>query len=479
MVSRGAHERIPDVAQGGAAGLLKETALTLWFDTTDVWNWTRPHLTGIQRVVSMVLAELLKTDHDIRLFRFDPELRAIVSVALDQLPAIIHSNDSPGPAKPASANIAQSHPVGGRFLDLVYRRGPESVRSAVDNLHFAQQDLKHALNTWFTAQANPKRTKVDLDARIRDRPLFRSGDVCLSLSLTSGHEGYWEAVSLQKPSDVPYILLLHDIELVTQPQWTPPHWEGFERWLASGVDRAAILLTVSRFQQGEIRRYLGSRGLADKPVEVISLGDDPTAFGNGGGQSLSARMRNTLVRPFVLFVAGFFARKNHAGLYQTWRRLSAHLGDECPQLVLVGERPRMRLDVMSQMQRDPLTKDRISVLFDVDDEDLASLYRACLFTVYPSFYEGWGLPVSESLRFGRYCIASSAASLPEVGGDLVDYVDPFDQVALYNKVLRAIQDVDYVTGREDDIRRNYRPRSWSDTARQILACVDRVRSQPG
>jgi glycosyltransferase involved in cell wall biosynthesis len=93
--------------------------------------------------------------------------------------------------------------------------------------------------------------------------------------------------------------------------------------------------------------------------------------------------------------------------------------------------------------------------------------------VYPSHYEGWGLPVAESLRLGRYGIASAAASLPEVGGDLVDYVDPADHGALHDAVVRALGDPAYVRAREAEIRARYRPHSWSDTARQILAAVTR------
>jgi glycosyltransferase involved in cell wall biosynthesis len=464
--------------------------LTLWFDTSDVWGWQRPHLTGVQRVVSMVLGELLKTGSAIRLFRFDPSSQALVTTLPEELPAIIYSNGEmtpalPGPGNPEPTDAARGHPPANeRFLDLAYRRGPEGVRVAIDNLRFAQQDLKYALLNWFNPQGGQRSRDIgagrvvrsDPAAKLLDRPPFQADDVCLALGLTSVFPGYWNAVTADKSQDVPFVQLLHDIELVMQPQWTPPHWEGFAAWLHQAVAHASLLLTVSRFQQSEIRRYLRSRGLPEKPVEVVELGDDPRSFGRDSDQPLSRRVADQLSRPFVLFVSGFFLRKNHYGLYHAWRRLSESLGDQCPQLVLVGERPPMRLDVISQMQRDPLTKNRISIIFDVSDEELAQLYRACLFTVYPSYYEGWGLPVSESLKLGRYCIASSAASLPEVGGDLVDYVDPFDQMALYQKLLRAIQDPDYVRSREAAIRQHYRPRDWAETSRQILACVARARS---
>lgn len=66
-------------------------------------------------------------------------------------------------------------------------------------------------------------------------------------------------------------------------------------------------------------------------------------------------------------------------------------------------------------------------LKDVDDHDLAALYRGALFTVFPSHREGWGLPVQESLSYGVPCIASNGGAIPEAGGDLVTYFDPTDE----------------------------------------------------
>ncbi len=63
-----------------------------------------------------------------------------------------------------------------------------------------------------------------------------------------------------------------------------------------------------------------------------------------------------------------------------------------------------------------------------------------MFSVFPSFEEGWGLPVGESLIFGRPCLASNASSVPEVGGEFVDYIDPFNTNDGYEKISRFIED---------------------------------------
>ena len=82
----------------------------------------------------------------------------------------------------------------------------------------------------------------------------------------------------------------------------------------------------------------------------------------------------------------------------------------------------------------------IAVAETPSDAELAFLYRNCRFTVFPSLYEGWGLPIGESLWFGKLCIASKTSSMPEVGGDLVDYVDPKDADSLQQAILRTFRE---------------------------------------
>jgi len=452
--------------------------LALWFDMTGIWGWSLPQLTGIQRVVVSVLGELLKLEPDVRLFRFDDPLQKLCPLDFDELPSILirsgsfTSTDSivASAATPGTAQQPQD------FLSVAHRLGPRSVRHGINSYRQARDGLKYVLNAWmpvnpmFAERAAPTAKA----ARTVADPLFKSGDACISLCLTHNCRGYWRTVTANRPPDVPFLQLIHDIGEVTQPQWTPRHWDGFDGWLRDVVRHATRLSTVSRFQQTEILRYLRSTGLPDMTVDVITLGDDPVLL-KADRCAPTDRLETVLNVPFVLCVSGFNARKNHSALYQVWRRLSVHLGEKCPRLVMVGEAPQMELPAVSQFERDPLTKHRAVMLFDAGDDELAQLYRRCLFTVYPSFYEGWGLPVSESLAFGRYCIASSAASLPEVGGEFVDYIDPFDQMEFFSKTLNAIENPDYVRARDQFIQRNYVPRSWADTAKGLMISIAKAR----
>ena len=102
----------------------------------------------------------------------------------------------------------------------------------------------------------------------------------------------------------------------------------------------------------------------------------------------------------------------------------------------------------------------------------ANPHGDCLFTVYPSFYEGWGLPVAESLAFGKLCVASSASSLPEVGRDFVDYHDPHDVAEATARIQRAIFDAAYRGSREKSISERFRARSWGESAAELLERIE-------
>jgi hypothetical protein len=443
---------------------------------TGIWGWSLPQLTGIQRVVVLVLEELLKTQPDIRLFRFDEPLKELRQFGFDELPPVILRNSlvaSSDAINPLTDATRQPQD----FLSVAYRRGPRSVRNAIDKYRYAQDALKHALNAWMPNNTIPGGNLAPStvsDVQTVADPLFKPGDACVSVCFTGTCPGYWRTVTANRPPDVPFLQLLHDVGEVTEPQWTPPHWDHFGSWLHDVVRHATRLCTVSRFQQAEILRYLRSNGLPDAPIDVITLGDDPVLL-DAAPCASTGRLESILQEPFVLCVSGFYLRKNHSALYQVWRRLSAQLGPQCPRLVMVGEAPKTELPAISQFERDPLTAHRAVMLFDVRDDELAELYRRCLFTVYPSFYEGWGLPVSESLAFGRYCIASSAASLPEVGGEFVDYFDPFDQMEFFVKALNAIENPDYVLARQSFIQQNYIRRSWAETAKSLTTSIAKAR----
>ena len=154
----------------------------------------------------------------------------------------------------------------------------------------------------------------------------------------------------------------------------------------------------------------------------------------------SSRRRRAPVPPagwleggrFVLFVGTIEPRKGHGMLIRVWRRL---LAAGIPQrhlfkLAFVGRRGWMVDDLFPQI--DELSRGGTLVhLADVSDGELTGIYRACAFCVYPSLYEGFGLPIVEAFSFGKAVIASTGGAVPETAHGLAPCLDPTDEDAWF------------------------------------------------
>ena len=467
--------------------------MTLWFDVTDLRNWGLGHLTGIQRTSVSVLSELLAVRQDIQLFAYDPSERALRSTNVSSLPAVVQRSivSAHGLAKERFDDESRGSAIVTSDVSSIARARYRSLRSALrrqprkwvgNEMMDAIKDLlKSGLNLSRIARRNffgeRRIAGASAPGEVAPPPiLFQRGDICLSLSATWGLPHYGDAIAANiSASGAKCINTLYDLIPTLFPQWVlPGHSKCITHWVHQQIENADIILTISEFQKEEISKYITIEKLPPRPIESIRLGDNPNLVTTVSAFKLLPLPRYLPERKFVICVATLDVRKNHNLLYQVWRRLAEELGPDCPQIHLIGTPHFNVSDLLYQIHNDRLVNQLVIHLRDVTDEELAWYYRNCDFTLYPSLYEGWGLPISESLSLGRYCIAGNRTSLPEAGGDFVDYSDPLDFVGFYKLVHRAITDPDYVTQCEQRIRASYVPHTWTMTAAHISEIVDRV-----
>ncbi len=237
-------------------------------------------------------------------------------------------------------------------------------------------------------------------------------------------------------------------------------------------------MTISAFVADEVVEYLDAHGIPRFPVEPVLLAHElrfeDRSVPAGGGRAISAATREYLSGiPFVLCVCTIEARKNHIYLVTIWQRM-IDAGIAVPDLVFVG-RPGWRVEsLMADIVDSDYLGGRLHILNGLADDELESLYDRCLFTVFPSFVEGWGLPVGESLTYGKVCVASSTSSVPEVGGDHALYVDPFDIDDGYAVISDLILDPRKLAEEEAKLRQSFRPRTWNDVGRDFFATTERL-----
>ncbi|MBC7943033.1 glycosyltransferase, partial [Candidatus Saccharibacteria bacterium] len=121
------------------------------------------------------------------------------------------------------------------------------------------------------------------------------------------------------------------------------------------------------------------------------------------------------------------------------------------------------------MTNDPDTKDLFVFLHDASDEELSWIYDHSLFSVYPSHYEGWGLPVAESIAHGVPCIASNTSSIPEIAGDLIPYFSPTSTDECLQAICGLLDDKTLSNAKQKISA--YRPTSWDETFAQIRGII--------
>lgn len=227
------------------------------------------------------------------------------------------------------------------------------------------------------------------------------------------------------PPGVPgrVVLTVHDISYERSTAFVPAHdLIAMRALVPRSIRRAERVLTVSEWTKREIvDRYR----VDPSNVVVTPNGVDPSYAPDGPAEG---------GRPYLLYVGALQPRKDPVAAVETLARLDGEL-----RLVMVGPDRGAEADVRSAAGRLGLL-DRVELRGYVPRHALASLYRGAACLIFPSRYEGFGLPVLEAMASGTPVVAVRATSVPEVAGDAAILVEPGSADALADGVTRALAD---------------------------------------
>jgi len=162
--------------------------------------------------------------------------------------------------------------------------------------------------------------------------------------------------------------------------------------------------------------------------------------------------------PFVLSVSTIEIRKNHLLLAKLWAELIRE-GHDMPHMVLVGRIGWDVVELKRWIAHAPELRDRFHLLIDVEDDELLSFYDRCLFTLFPSRAEGWGLPITESLMRGKVCVHSTDAAQIEAAQGIMPAFHPDDFLGWKAEIIRLLKNPDQVAALEQRIAVEYHPRT--------------------
>jgi glycosyltransferase involved in cell wall biosynthesis len=276
----------------------------------------------------------------------------------------------------------------------------------------------------------------------------------------AGAMGEW-----QKQLGVALISLCHDVIPLLLPQYFRPNdvkllQRHFDRVFAI----ASLNLVASKVVASDIRKYCAERGIAAGPVIQIPFGFDlPRGVtASAGPQGVPPGSR------YIMLVSTIEPRKGHCLIQAVWNRL---LQERIPQqlelsLLLIGRAGWLVEDLIERLQE----TDRIVLMEDVDDASLGNLYDHASFCIYPSEYEGYGLPVVEALARGKPVLAADVGVVPELQSSLLKRLPPRDEEAWYQAIRTWLLNPDTVP-RADG---TFRHPTWDEAAAVVFQAIDEI-----
>lgn len=440
-------------------------------DVTTILLWERAAV-GVVRVEEQLVRWALGQDGCSIVFcRYDQRHQAFLGVDHDQVAARIALFDQFGQERPEPPAAPIQSPKRGlkkrlrRASKRLKRRVRAFMRGSEVSLTPPQAETSGAESAELAADGGPTADCV-----------FQRSDIYISVGNDWCDKDLPRLYHYKRKLDLKVIGICYDIIPIKFPHLTVDEIrKNFPKHLVNLAWTCDHVLCISACTQRDFLDYIRSVDAPAPETSVITLGNDLSrriaSLGSdpvrNHANPVSAATARVVQKPFVLFVSTIEPRKNHRMLYTIWIRL-VEAGCDVPDLVCVGMHGWGVEGLIETVARDPRVSDRIHFLHSIPDADLAYLYKACQYTVYPSLYEGWGLPVAESLAFGKFCLSSSAGSLMEAGGSFAEYLDPCDADAWAQRIRYFAEHPEEIEYRNRSIVSQFKAGSWSTTADSIL-----------
>jgi len=271
----------------------------------------------------------------------------------------------------------------------------------------------------------------------------------------------------------PLVSTIHDLAFEHLPEtFKRRSWMQLRLTVRATARRAAEIITVSEYSRDDI---ITTYGIAAERITVTPEAASPHfARVTNGNELKRVREGYGIGKNYILSLCSIQPRKNLVRLIEAYSSLRrARPVGEFPQLVLAGKRAWLDQETIRAAERNSVDRD---ILFTgyVPDLELPALYSGAICFVYPSYFEGFGLPVLEAMQCGVPVIAGNRTSLPEVVGDAGVLVDPFDEGELATAIARIADNPDYRAQLSVKGLNRARAFDWNTTARLTLQVYERA-----
>lgn len=234
------------------------------------------------------------------------------------------------------------------------------------------------------------------------------------------------------------VVTIHDLIFKIHPEYYNPIDRAiYDRKFRSACERADKIVAISEHTKRNIMNFYG---VPDEKINVIYLDSSEQFYKPANAEKIAqVKQKYGLTNPFFLNVGAIGGRKNQLKLVEAFIEIAGKIEHD---LLLVGKSGKDN-EVINNLLKKYKLSNRVKHLEFVNDQDLFHLYHASYATVYPSLYEGFGIPIIESFRCGKPVLTSKGSSLEEVAGSGGLFCDPKNVSDLASKLLELTQSKTY------------------------------------
>lgn len=408
-----------------------EVESTIWLDLTDIFSWYvfNSFPTGIRQFIEACLRS--------KAFRGNPRLRYCYVQNRWRILEIPNT-------------------LVERFLSCdsnEFNVALEEIRAQYvegrDDTPKFQQNSEAKRRWWHSIFQRTKVPEVSLNHLPQHcRP--RNGDAFLVLG------AFWGRCSLNiilpklKKDNTKIITMIHDISPVTHPHFHPEDvTKQFKESLFIVLKFSDTILCPSNHTLDSISRYLESikEELSDSVCPVLRKIEMPECFTSLIPNKAEVPPAKEALQflesgnEFVLIVSTLEPRKNHQCAIDAWHHLFLQSREKCPHLVLIGKQGWLNEFTMARLRELNYLDGKILYFRALPSDLVDRFYRQCIFTLFPSYDEGFGLPVTESLSRGKHCLTADIPVLRENGKNVATYFDPYDSKDLATRVKMILSEI--------------------------------------
>ncbi len=304
---------------------------------------------------------------------------------------------------------------------------------------------------------------------IRGGAVFKHGSPS-SILLSVSHGGIdktelWE--NLKHRFNARLAVYLHDLIPYQYPEYAR---SGEDRRHAARLETMAnisdLVLTNSHVTAREFKAFCAAREHTPPPIKVLPLGVAPLY------RSFAPESHQEAV-PWFIMIGTIEPRKNHNLLLIIWRRLREIMGDKTPKLILLGRRGWEIEATERILDRCTALRDCVVELPSLSDAQLVELLRRASALLFPSFVEGYGLPIAEALTVGVPVICSDIPAFHEVGGNIPEFIDPLDGAKWLSTIIDYASGTSATRAAQLERIKHYQPPSWERHFSMLEACLAR------